>query len=163
MNDIVLMETTAVKRLVEIVVSTPLDTLKAWAMFQTTDTASPYLSKRFVDSRFEFQEKALYGVQSQRLRWKRGVRLISSTMGEALGRAYVEQHFPASSRSAMEKMIANLRSAMATRLQALAWMDASTRREALSKLLKMNVMVGYPAKWRSYAELRIDPKDIYGA
>jgi putative endopeptidase len=161
-NDLVLMETTAVKRLAEILVSTPLDTLKAWAIFHTTDAASPYLPHRFVDSRFEFREKALFGIQSQRLRWKRGVRLISSTMGEALGRAYVDKHFPASSRSAMEKMVANLKNAMATRLQGLAWMDASTRREALAKLKKMNVMVGYPAKWRSYSKLRIDPTDLYG-
>jgi putative endopeptidase len=161
-NNVVLMETTAVKRLAEIVMATPLNTLKAWAVFHTTDTASPYLSKRFVDSRFEFQDKALFGIQAQRARWKRGVRLISNSMGEALGRAYVERYFPASSRKAMKKLVGNLRGALSARLKTLAWMDASTRREALAKLRKMNVMVGYPAKWRSYASLRIDPRDLYG-
>jgi putative endopeptidase len=158
---VIVAENTAVQKLAQIYADTPLDTLKAWESFHLIDDASPYLSKRFVDSRFDFS-KTLSGVTTLRPRWKRGVSLIDSSLGESLGREYAARYFPPSSKAQMVDLIANLKAAMAHRIETAAWMAPSTKTEALKKLAKMDVQVGYPDKWRDYSGLKIDPQDLYG-
>jgi putative endopeptidase len=154
-------ENTAIRDIAALYAQTPLATLKAWETFHVADQASPYLSKRFVDSRFTFT-KTVSGVSELRPRWKRGASLIDTTLGELLGRAYVEKYFPASSKAMMNDLVANLKTAMAARIQNSDWMSADTKKAALEKLSKMDVMVGYPDKWRDYSKLRIDVADLYG-
>jgi putative endopeptidase len=157
----IVVEKTAVKDLAALYEVTPLDTLKAWEAFHVTDQASPYLSKRFVDSQFTFT-KTLNGVSALRPRWKRGAGLIDASLGELLGRAYVDAYFPSASKTLMNELVANLKAAMAARIQASDWMSAETKKAALDKLARMDVMVGYPDKWRDYAKLKIDVADLYG-
>jgi putative endopeptidase len=154
-------EKTAVQNIAALYAQTPLSTLKAWESFQIADSAAPYLSKRFVDSRFEFR-KVLTGVAEQKPRWKRGVALIDTSLGEALGREYVAVYFPPASKAKMIDLVANLKAAMAARIQGATWMAASTKAEALKKLAKMDVQIGYPDKWRDYSALQLDPADLYG-
>ncbi len=161
-QNIVLAENTAVQRIARIYAETPLETLKAWETFQTVSGASPFLSKRFVDSRFEFAEKALSGTPEQRPRWKRGVDLVGGTMGEAVGREYVARYFPPSSKAKMDALVVNLKKAMSARIDSLAWMSPATKAQAHDKLAKMDVMVGYPEKWRDYSALKLDRGDLYG-
>jgi putative endopeptidase len=159
---VVITETTAVQKIAQILADTPLDTLKAWEAFHFVDGASPYLSKRFVDSQFEFDGKALSGTPAQRPRWKRGVSLIDDRLGEAVGQEYVAKYFPPASKGKMDALVANLKTAMAARIRTANWMSAQTKEQALEKLSKMEVMVGYPSKWRDYSKLKIDPADLYG-
>jgi putative endopeptidase len=154
-------EKSAIKDIAALYAETPLDTLKAWESFHVADQASPYLSKRFVDSQFTF-EKTLSGVGELRARWRRGVQLIDGTLGELLGRAYVDKYFPPSSKAKMTELVANLKTAMAGRIQRLDWMSDATKKAALDKLSKMDVMVGYPDEWRDYSALKIDPSDLFG-
>jgi putative endopeptidase len=160
-GNMIVQEKTAIKAIADLYAATPLDTLKAWEAFQTAYQASPYLSKRFVDSRFEFI-KTLSGATQLRPRWKRGASLLDSTLGEALGRAYVDRYFPASSKAQMNELVGNLKLAMAARIRSSDWMSPATKAQALTKLERMKVMVGYPDKWRDYSRLRIDPADLYG-
>src|SRR6185503_20795412 len=117
--------------------------------------------KRFVDSRFTFT-KTLTGVSELRPRWKRGATLIDTTLGELLGRTYVETYFPATSKAMMSELVTNLKTAMAARIQKNAWMAPETKKAALEKLSKMDVSVGYPDKWRDYSKLKVDVNDLYG-
>jgi putative endopeptidase len=160
-KDLIVGEKSAIQKLAALYGATPLETLKAWEAFHVADQASPYLSKRFVDSRFEL-DKALSGVQQLRPRWKRGVALVDGSLGEAVGHEYVDRYFPPASKAAVEDMIKNLKTAMAGRIENAAWMSPSTKAEALKKLAKMDVQVGYPDKWRDYSKLNIDPTDLYG-
>ncbi|MFZ0267111.1 M13 family metallopeptidase [Caulobacter sp.] len=161
LNKVVLNENTAIRDIAKIYDETPLETLKAWQASQVIEDASPYLSKRFVDSRFEYI-KVLTGQMVLRPRWKRGVQLVDGSLGELVGRTYVETYFPPSSKAQMVEMIDNLKVAMAKRIDDAPWMSASTRAAAHSKLKRMQVMVGYPDKWRDYAGLKIDADDLYG-
>ena len=154
-------EKSAIKDIADVYAATPLETLKAWESFHVADQASPYLSKRFVDSQFTF-EKTLSGVDVLRPRWRRGVQLIDGTLGELLGHVYVDKYFPPTSKAKMIDLVANLKTAMAARIQGLAWMSPETKKSALEKLARMDVMVGYPDKWRDYSTLKIDPADLYG-
>src|SRR4029078_10624370 len=152
---------TAIKEIAALYAKTPLETLKAWQTFHVADQGSPYLSKKFVDSRFQFT-KTLSGVTTLRERWKRGATLIDSTLGELLGRTYVETYFPATSKAMMTELVANLKTAMAARIQKNSWMSPETKKAALEKLSKMDVSVGYPDKWRDYSKLKVDVNDLYG-
>jgi putative endopeptidase len=154
-------EKSAIQKIAGIYAETSLDTLKAWESVQIADSAAPYLSKRFVDSRFAFR-KVLTGVSEQKPRWKRGVALINGSLGEALGREYVAAYFPPESKVKMADLVANLKAAMAARIEGAAWMAASTKAEALKKLAKMDVQVGYPDKWRDYSALMLFADDLYG-
>ncbi len=62
----------------------------------------------------------------------------------------------------MNDLVANLKTAMAARIRKSDWMSPETKTAALEKLSKMDVMVGYPDKWRDYSSLKIDPADLYG-
>ena len=154
-------EKTAVRDIAALYAKTPLDTIKLWQQFHVADNAAPYLSKAFVDSRFEFS-KALSGVSELRPRWKRGLTLVDGSLGELVGETYSSQYFPASAKAKMEVLVANLKLAMGDRIRANKWMAPATKDAALAKLAKMDVMVGYPDKWRDYAALKIDPADLYG-
>ena len=154
-------ENTAIKAHAKVFEETPLATLKLWQAFHMADQASPYLNKAMVDSRFAFA-KTLSGVSENRPRWKRGVDLVGGSLGELVGQDYVAKYFPPSSKAKMEKLVANLKISMAGRIQNNTWMSAATKTAALEKLQKMDVMVGYPDKWRSYEGLKIVPGDLYG-
>jgi putative endopeptidase len=158
---VIVLEKTAIRDIAALYAQTPLDTLKAWQVFHVADQGAPYLSKRFVDSRFTFT-KTLSGVSELRPRWKRGATLIDTTLGELLGRTYVETYFPATSKAMMTELVANLKTAMGSRIQGSDWMSPDTKKAALEKLSRMEVMVGYPDKWRDYSKLKVDARDLYG-
>jgi len=152
---------TAIKALAELYARTPLDTLKLWQRFKVADQASNYLSKRFVDSRFQYT-KTLSGAKELRPRWRRGIAEVDGRLGELLGKTYVEQYFPAESKTKMVELVGNLKKAAAERIQGNSWMSDATKKAALTKLSKMDVMVGYPDKFRDYSKLGIKPDDLYG-
>lgn len=154
-------ENTAVKALAKLYAETPLATLKVWQSFHIASQASPYLNKAMVDSRFEYT-KVLSGQTENRLRWRRGVDLVGGALGELVGQDYVKKYFPASSKAKMETLVANLKVAMAARIKANTWMSDTTKAAALDKLNRMDVMVGYPDTFRSYAGVKIVPGDLYG-
>ncbi|WP_173843448.1 M13 family metallopeptidase [Novosphingobium sp. TH158] len=154
-------EKTAIRDIAGIYDKTPLDVLKAWQMFHIADGASPYLGRRMVESRFQYR-KTISGVKSILPRWKRAVAQVDGSMGELLGQDYVKAHFPPAAKAEMETLVANLKLAMADRIKANAWMGAPTKAAALEKLARMDVMVGYPDKFRDYSGLTIDAGDLYG-
>jgi putative endopeptidase len=152
---------TAIKAMDDFYAKTPLDTLKTWEKFKVANDAANYLSKRFVDSKFEYT-KTLTGAQQLRPRWRRGISEVDGRLGELLGKTYVDRYFPAQSKTMMEALVANLKKAAAERIQGNSWMGDATKKAALVKLSKMDVMVGYPDKFRDYSKLELKPHDLYG-
>ncbi len=154
-------DNTAIQAIAKLYDRTPLETLKAWQKFKVADQASNYLSKRFIDSKFEFT-KTLSGAKELRPRWRRGINEVDGRLGELLGKTYVDRYFPAESKNQMEALVANLKKAAAQRIQGNSWMGDATKQAALSKLAKMDVMVGYPDKFRDFSKLEMKPGDLYG-
>ncbi len=159
---VVVRQNTAVPKLAAIFAATPVETLKAWQTFHVADDAAPLLSKRFVDTHWEFRFKFLNGAPEQRPRWKRAVAAAEDAMGEAIGRTYVAQYFPSASKAQMETLVANLLSAMKGRLEHLQWMGPDTKARALEKLSHFGVKIGYPVKWRDYSALQVKEGDLVG-
>jgi len=159
---VVAQENTAFPKISAIFAKTPIETLKAWQAFYLADQAAPYLSKPFVDARFDFRGKVLTGQQAQRPRWKRGVSLVDNQIGEALGKVYVDTYFPPESKAKMLALVGDIRTAMKGRIERLDWMSAPTKAKALEKLAQFTVKIGYPDKWRDYSGLAIKDGDLYG-
>jgi len=151
----VVAETTAIDAAAEIVDSASLDLLKDYLAFHFIRTAASYLSSDFDNANFEFFSRTLQGNEEQRERWKRGVGLIDQGLGEAVGRIYVERHFPAAAEAGMNELVANLVAAMGERLRENEWMDEETRERALTKLATFEPRIGYPSKWTDYSALTI--------
>ena len=159
---VVMRQDTAIPKLAEIFADTDLDTLKAWQAFHTTDRAASLLSSDFVDAQFEFREKFLSGTPEQRERWKRGVSFAESTMGEAIGRDYVQLYFPPDAKAKMDDLVANVKAAMGARLDQLEWMGDDTKAEAHAKLENFGLKIGHPDEWRDYSELEVRNGDLFG-
>lgn len=139
-----------------------LEDWKAWVRFRIVHGAAAFLSDEFVDENFAFYGTQLTGVPVNRERWKRGVGLAEAALGEAIGRVYVERHFPPASKTAMDELVANLIEAYRQSITNLEWMTAETRERALAKLDAFTPKIGYPVKWRDYSTLEIDAGDLVG-
>ena len=125
-------------------------------------SSTSVLSDDFVNANFDFYGRLLNGQKEQKARWKRALGFPNSLLGEAVGELYVSKYFAGESKAKMLKLIDNFRKALATRIANLAWMNDTTKINALVKLNSFTVKVGYPDKWRDYSKLTIDPaKSLY--
>lgn len=134
----------------------------SWLQWQILSGSAPYLHDAIVQQNFSFYGTTLSGTPKIRERWKRGVSLVEGSLGEAVGKIYVEQHFPPESKSAMQKLVTNLVEAYRVSIVELDWMSEATKVKALEKLSQFTPKIGYPEKWRDYSALQIDPTDLMG-
>ncbi|WP_246848190.1 M13 family metallopeptidase [Sphingomonas beigongshangi] len=159
---VIVAQNTAFPGIAKVFTDTDLPTLKAWEAFRIADDMAPLLSKRFVDAHFDFRSKFLNGQPQQRERWKRAVAFTENGIGEGIGRDYVALYFPPESKAKMDRLVGNLRVALAGRIRNLTWMGSATKAQALDKLQGFNVKIGYPDKWRDYTALQVRPHDLVG-
>jgi putative endopeptidase len=159
---LIVSQNTAMPKIAAIYAETPVELLQAWEAFHTVDDAAPRLSRRFADAQWEFKSRDLSGQPEQRSREKRGISFAEGSLGEAAGRLYVAEYFPAESKAKMEQLVANIRSALSDRIANLTWMGAETKAAAQEKLSKITVKIGYPNKWRDYSALEIRSDDLFG-
>ncbi|BBN83494.1 peptidase M13 [Pseudoalteromonas sp. A25] len=129
--------------------------------YQTVNEFSNLLSEPFAKSHFEFYSKTLRGVTEQQARWQRGVRLTSGTLGEEVGKLYVEKHFSPAAKDRMEELVKNLIEAYRISINDLDWMSDETKQAAQEKLSKFRYKIGYPNKWREY-NFEIKADDLVG-
>ena len=139
---------------------TDLEDLQAWAAWHVVHGRASLLSGAFVEENFDFYGRTLQGTDELRPRWKRGVGLVESCLGEALGEIYVERHFPPSHKSAMEALVGRLIVAYHQSISSLEWMSPATRERALEKLALFTPKIGYPVRWRDYSAVEIVPGDV---
>ena len=151
----------AVTGLSALVASQPLDDWKVYLRYVVLNQWSALLPKAFADEAFQFLGTTLSGTPQQSERWKRAVR-SAEVMGDAVGRLYVQKHFPPASKKAVEAMVADLKAAFAARIDRVAWMTPATKARAKEKLQALVVGVGYPETWRDYSTLEISRADALG-
>ncbi len=159
---LIVRQDTAMPKIAAIYAETPMSVIQAWQAFHTTDDAASRLSRRFSDAQWEFRSRDLQGQPAQRSRDKRGISFAEGMLGEAAGRQYVAEYFPAESKAQMEELVANLRRALAARIQTYDWMSEATKAAAEEKLNKFTVKIGYPNKWRDYSGLEVRADDLFG-
>jgi predicted metalloendopeptidase len=139
-----------------------VDTWKDYLRMRLLTSFANYLSDDFVNARFEMYSRLLYGREEMQPRWRRAVSSINNSLGELLGKIYVERHFSPESKEKMVEMVDNLIAAYRDSIQELDWMGEETKAQALDKLSKFNPKIGYPDKWKDYSDLAVDAGDLVG-
>lgn len=145
-----------------LVASAPLDSWKDWLAYHTVEDYGFVLPKAFVDERFAFFGKTLSGTQQLRPRWQRGVALVNEFVGDAVGQVYAQRFFPPEAKAQAQAMVANIIEAFRKRVQALSWMNPTTKAEAEAKLNTLYVGIGYPETWRDYSAYEVKTGDVFG-
>ncbi len=161
-GDVIIRQPSYVEALPKILEETSLETWKLYMRFHIVSAAAPYLSKAFVERNFEFYGKTLSGMEANRPRWKRAVSLVGGSLGEMLGKLYVERHFRPEAKERMVELVDNLLRAFKVGIDGLEWMSAETKAAAQDKLAKFTTKIGYPDEWRDYSALEIAADDLFG-
>jgi putative endopeptidase len=139
-----------------------LEDWKRWLRWRLIKSRAFLLTDDLVAENFAFYGRRLSGTEQIRDRWKRAVSVVEGLMGDAVGKLYVERHFPPHAKDRMDELVANLREAYRVSINSLEWMTPATREKAFAKLDKFTPKIGYPKKWRDYSELVIERDDLYG-
>lgn len=162
LDDVVVREPSYAEAFAALWVSEPLADWQAWMAYHGVTARAPYLSPEIVEANFDFYGRTLTGAQELRDRWKRGVSLVEGALGEAVGRVYVDRHFPPAHRERMVELVGHLVEAYRESITGLAWMGEATKVKALAKLDAFTPKIGYPVKWRDYSALQVEPDDLVG-
>lgn len=144
-----------------LVASAPLPVWKDFLIAHRMDDYQSAVSKAFADESFHFR-KQLTGAEVQRARNKRAVDVVSGLLGDAVGELYAAKYFTPEEKARVQQLVGNILSSFRALLQQASWMAPATRAEALAKLGTLQVGIGYPDHWRSYAGLEIKPDDLFG-
>ena len=142
--------------------SEDIEDWKRWARWRLIRARAAWLTDELVAADFDFYGRLLTGAEQIRERWKRAVSLVESLLGDAVGKLYVQRHFPPGAKARIDALVDNLKAAYRLSISELDWMTPQTRERALTKLDKFTAKVGYPTKWRDYSALVIDRNDLYG-
>ncbi|HTO35857.1 MAG TPA: M13 family metallopeptidase [Flavobacterium sp.] len=133
---------------------------KAYMRWTLLRQSAGLLSTEIENANWEFYGKTLTGAVKQRPRDERALQTVNGALGEALGKIYVEKMFPAEAKAKAQKMIENVFIAFENRINNLPWMAKFTKVNAVEKLRKSNVKIGYPDKWKDYSKVSItSPKN----
>jgi putative endopeptidase len=139
-----------------------LEQWQDYSSFKYVDSLAPYLSDNFVQAQFEFEGRTLGGLEEMRPRWKRGVGVVDSALGEVVGSLYVDEYFQEEAKARMDVLVENLRRAFQVGINELEWMTDATKEQAQEKLAKFNTKIGYPDEWKDYSGLTADSLDLVG-
>ncbi len=151
----------SIPRLSALVASEPLDAWKDWLTFHLISTNADVLGSKLNAAQFGFYGTALSGTAEPRPLEKRALAAVNASMGDALGKLYVEKYFPAAAKVEVQAMVEDIKTAFAKRVESLDWMAPATKKEALQKVRTIEVGVGYPDSWKDYANLTITPDNAY--
>jgi len=138
-----------------------IDTWKTVMRWATLNNAAGMLSTEIEKANWDFYRKTLNGAKKQKPADERALSTVNSTVGEALGKLYVDDMFPPEAKTKAEKMIENVIAAYKDRILVLDWMSDSTKNKAIEKLDKFTVKIGYPNKWKDYSTMEVKPDNSY--
>lgn len=149
------------KALDKVLKDVSIDDWKTYLTWKMINAKAGELTQSMDQARFDFYSGVLRGVEEQKPMWKRGVAAVNGTLGEIVGKVYVEKHFPAEAKAKMEELVANLIKGYEISIKNLDWMSPETKVQALDKLHKFTPKIGYPDKWKDYSDLTITADNLY--
>jgi putative endopeptidase len=161
-DSLVVAQVNYTKALNSIIKDTSLDNWKTYLKWSLVNGAAGALNTALDEENFAFNGTILNGVPKQRPQWRRAVGVVNGSLGEMVGKLYVEKHFSPAAKARMLTLVGNLLKAYEKSITDLEWMSPETKKEALVKISKFTPKIGYPDKWRDYAALKIVKNDLYG-
>lgn len=140
---------------------TSIEDIKTLVRWDTFNSATGRLSTAIETANWEFYSKYLSGSIKQRPADERALATVNGTVGEALGKLYVDAKFPPEAKEKAETMITNVIEAYKARIQNLDWMSDATKTKAIEKLDKFTVKIGYPDEWEDYSAMEVSADKTY--
>ena len=155
LDSVIVSQPKYMKALQTILAENKISAWKEYMKWNLINGSTALLSTKIEAANFDFYGKTMTGAIKQRPREERALQTVNGTIGEALGKLYVEKMFPAAAKEKAEKMIKNIIAAYETRINNLTWMSAETKTKAIEKLNKITIKIGYPDQWKDYSKLEI--------
>ena len=160
-DTVLVMQPAYMEEMERIMAEEDIDTWKTVTRWATLNSAAGFLTTEIDKANWEFYSKTLRGAKKQKPADERALSTVNGTVGEALGKLYVDEKFPPEAKEKAELMIANVIEAYKDRINALEWMSDSTKTKAIHKLDKFTVKIGYPDKWKDYSNMKVKPENGY--
>ncbi|MBS3737798.1 M13 family metallopeptidase [Mesohalobacter halotolerans] len=160
-DTVLVMQTKYMKTLDSVFKNSPIDDLKTLVKWSTLNSSASRLSMDLDKRNWEFYSKRLRGAKAQRPLDERALAVVNGSIGEAVGKLYVDEKFPPEAKKKAEEMVANVIEAFKTRVNNLDWMSDSTKVKAIEKLDKFTVKIGYPDEFKDYSDLDVKPENSY--
>lgn len=154
-DTVIITEPAYMKAMNDLVTNKNIPDLKLLFRWGTIRGAASLLNDKVDKMSFDFYGKTMRGTPAQRPKNERALSVVNGTIGEALGKLYVDKYFPAEAKAKAKELVNDLMAAYRIRINGLDWMSAETKKKALHKLEKITVKIGYPDKWRDYSKLEI--------
>jgi endothelin-converting enzyme/putative endopeptidase len=151
-----------VKAFDRLIAATSVSDLKAYLRWQLLHDSADLLPRAFADADFDFFSRALAGQQARPPRWRYCVTQTDARLGEALGKAFVEEAFGPQAKTDTLQMVQDIKGAMRQDIDAAPWMSGETKKAAMTKLNAVVDRIGYPDAWRDYAGIRVTRDDALG-
>tara|TARA_B100000953_G_scaffold58037_3_gene45849 strand:+ start:2894 stop:4960 length:2067 start_codon:yes stop_codon:yes gene_type:complete len=155
LDTIIVSQPAYMKAMQDLLAQNDVDIWKKYLTWTAFDAAAGMLSTDIETANWDFYSKTLRGAKEQRPRDERALSTVNGTVGEALGKLYVEKHFPPEAKEKAQEMIANVIKAYEKRINNLSWMSEDTKKKAIEKLNTTTIKVGYPDEWEDYGDLEI--------
>lgn len=162
LDNVVFLQSDFMKNMDSFIAETSLEDWKVFLKWGLLNASASRLSEDFDQADFDFYSKKLSGVEEQRPLWRRAVGLTNAHVGEVIGKVYVKKYFPPAAKDRMTEMVNNLLLAYKDSIEKLDWMTEETRQQALDKLSKFTVKIGYPEQWKDYSQLTVKAEDLFG-
>ena len=163
LDTIIVSQPEYMKALQDLLAENSVEDWKTYLKWDLFNSAASSLSTDLEKESWEFYSKTLRGAKEQRPRNERALSTINGVLGEALGKLYVEKHFPPQAKETAKEMVDNILKAYENRINNLSWMSEDTKKKALEKLGTFNVKIGYPDTWKDYSELEIQSPEEGGS
>ncbi|TRX57222.1 M13 family metallopeptidase [Thalassomonas sp. M1454] len=159
-KDIIINQPDFVKGFGSLLASVSIEDWKTYITWKAISANAMGLTEALSDERFDFYSRKLNGQNEQKPRWKRGVGLVNSNLGEIVAKVYVDRHFKPEAKSRMSALVENLRVAYGESIDSLDWMTADTKKAARVKLAAFTPKIGYPDKWEDYSDITITEGEL---
>ncbi|MDX1277505.1 M13 family metallopeptidase [Oceanihabitans sediminis] len=155
LDTVIVSDVNYMKALQSVLAENNVSDWKTFLRWSTLNRSAGRLSTELENANWEFYSKELRGQKVQRPIEERALQTLNRSVGEALGKLYVDQKFPPEAKERAEKMIANVITAFENRISVLPWMSEETKKKAIEKLRATSVKVAYPDKWKDYSAMEI--------
>ena len=163
LDTIIVSEPKYMKALQSILAENKVADWKAYLRWSVFNGAAGNLSTELEKANWDFYSKTLGGAKAQRPQEERALQTLNWTIGEALGKLYVDKKFPPEAKVKAENMIKNVILAFEGRINNLEWMSEETKQKAIGKLKATTIKIAYPDKWKDYSALKIESVDNGGS
>ncbi len=154
-DKIILTDKNYFRQLNSIFENASLQQIKDLLTWNLLRTSAGKLSTEISNANWEFYGKRLEGQKKRKPLNERALGTVNWSIGEAVGKIYVDKLFPPEAKAKAKEMVSYLQKAYKKRIAILPWMSDETKKKAIGKVESLTVKIGYPDKWKDYGKLQV--------